>query len=292
MTVDLSGGQHVSRERIVVGADGAGYHQASRLRQARDQDWVLSRAPGHARSLLDLGCGTGALLEAALERLPRLRKAVGLEASPARAREARSRLAVYGDRVTVRAADLLSGPDLADRFDLITMTSVVHWLYPREDEVLGWVARHLAQPGAFLITTYHPVTSRDGLGGTDELVQEALGTLGVTDVPGALAAHGIAPIGLRNRPVSALEDLLRAHFTIEAAEERPATVKVSDAGEYQRFHAATFGTYYSQVAGDGRQEEFLRALGAAAMRRMRRQGYVTSMPVRLWACTGQQRQDP
>ena len=56
------------------------------------------------------------------------------------------------------------------------------------------------------------------------------------------------------------------------------------AEEYQRFHAATFGTYYSRIVAADRQEAFFAALGETAVRRMREQGFVTTMPVRLWAC--------
>ncbi|WP_213952542.1 class I SAM-dependent methyltransferase, partial [Escherichia coli] len=39
--------------------------------------------------------------------------------------------------------DLLDLPPLAERFELISMTAVLHWLYPDEERLFRWVARHL-----------------------------------------------------------------------------------------------------------------------------------------------------
>jgi SAM-dependent methyltransferase len=270
---------------IIAAARGyAGYQDASRLRQAQDPGWVLGRAPRDARSLTDLGCGTGALLTAAIELLPDLRRVLGLERSRSRIEEARRLLAPHGSRVEIRYADLLSPPRLGERFDVITMTSVLHWLFPREEEIFDWIAGHLEPGGVFLLTTYHPPVDADGFGGTDDVVREALDRLGFSDPVRAFADHGVIPIGTRSRTADALEHLLATSFTITHVDERPAVVRIGDAREYQRFHAATFGTYYSRIAGEERQAAFFEALGATAERRMRDQGFHTAMPVRLWAC--------
>jgi hypothetical protein len=77
-------------------------------------------------------------------------------------------------------------------------------------------------------------------------------------------------------------ELLDRYFRLEAEGERPAIVRISDPEQYQKFHAATFGTYYSRIAGEARQDDFFEALGSVAANRMRHQDYVTHMPVRLW----------
>ncbi|MGK5531489.1 class I SAM-dependent methyltransferase [Streptomyces sp. URMC 129] len=266
----------------------SGYADASKLRQEHDRDWVLGHVPGEPGVLLDLGSGIGQLLQAALDRFPSLRLAVGLEGSPHRIAEATERLRPYGDRVVLREADL-NAPEppplpAAYRPDVVTMTSVLHWLYPTEERILAWVARHLAPGGTFLVTTYHPARDPHGLGGEDDIVRDALTALGVrrADVPSLLAGGGVLPIATRTRTVADLTDLFGEHFEVVGIAERAAEVTVEDAARYAHFHAATFGDYYSRLVEPARRAAFFRAVGEAAARRQEERGRVSSMPVRLW----------
>jgi SAM-dependent methyltransferase len=261
-----------------------GYADASRLRQEHDRDWVLDRLPHSPEVLVDLGSGIGQLLQAALERHPSVRLAVGLERSEHRIAEAGARLAPYGDRVALHQADLNDPAPLPYRPDAVTMTSVLHWLYPDEDRVLAWIAAHLAPNGVFLLTTYHPARDRDGLGGEDDIVRDALTALGTgrDAVPGLFADSGVLPIGTRTRPADELAALLGRRLNVESFVERGAVVTVEDAAQYEHFHAATFGDYYSRLVEPSRRGEFFRAVGEAAWRRQRELGRVSAMPVRLW----------
>lgn len=271
-----------------------GYDDASRLRQAQDTDWVLSLADRTARSVADLGCGTGALLAAALERLPTATDALGLDREESRLAEARRKLAPFAPRVTSRflRADLRQPPPLVDgatgpvSFDLVTLTSVLHWIHPDEGRLVRWIAARLSPTGAFLLTTHHPARDEHGFGGSDELAREALIRLGypAETVPRLLAAAGVIPIAVRTLSVADTAALLGRYFTIDGADERPAVVRAASGDEYQRFHAATFGTYYSRLVGPQRQEDYFRALGEVAQRRLDTDGHVTRMPVRLWRC--------
>ncbi|MGW3951697.1 class I SAM-dependent methyltransferase [Streptomyces sp. NPDC004752] len=264
-----------------------GYEDASSLRQVHDRDWVLDRVTGEPGVLVDLGSGIGQLLEAALQRHPSLRLAVGLERSEHRIAEAGRRLRPYGARVALHPADLTAPAPLPYRADVVTMTSVLHWLYPVEHRVLAWVRDQLAPGGSFLLTTYHPARDDNGLGGEDDIVRDALTGLGVPreSVPGLLDDHGVLPIATRTRPAAELAELLGEFFTIEDWWEREAVVTVGDAAQYEHFHAATFGDYYASVLAPGLRAEFFRAVGRVAWERQHGQGRVSAMPVRLWKLT-------
>ncbi|WP_326595823.1 class I SAM-dependent methyltransferase [Streptomyces sp. NBC_01803] len=265
----------------------SGYADASRLRQEHDRDWVLDHIPGEPATLVDLGSGIGQLLEAALHRFPSLELAVGLERSPHRITEAAARLKPHGGRVALAEADLNAPAPVPHRPDVVTMTSVLHWLYPTEDRVLAWVREHLAPGGHFLLTTYHPARDEHGLGGEDDIVRDALTALGVprADVPALFAGGGVLPIATRTRTVEDLAALLERDFRTDGTWERDAVVTVADAAQYTRFHAATFGDYYSGLVTPARREEFFRAVGEAAARRQEERGRVSDMPVRLWRLT-------
>ncbi|GHF42646.1 class I SAM-dependent methyltransferase [Streptomyces griseosporeus] len=264
-----------------------GYDDASRLRQVHDRDWVLDRVTGEPGVLVDLGSGIGQLLEAALERFPSLRSAVGLERSAHRIAEATARLRPYGARVALHPADLTAPAPLPYRADVVTMTSVLHWLYPVEHRVLAWVRDHLAPGGSFLLTTYHPARDEHGLGGEDDLVRAALTGLGIPPeaVPELLDDRGVLPIATRTRPADELGELLAGFFTVEEWWEREAVVTVRDAAQYEHFHAATFGDYYASVLDPALHAEFYRAVGRVAEERQRTLGRVSAMPVRLWRLT-------
>ncbi|MFE6132776.1 class I SAM-dependent methyltransferase [Streptomyces sp. NPDC056437] len=272
----------------------AGYADASKLRQEHDRDWVLAQLDAEPQVLLDLGSGIGQLLHAALERFPQLHTAVGLERSPHRISEAQERLRPHGDRFALLQADLTALQPVPYRPDTVTMTSVLHWLYPVEERVFSWVREHLAPGGSFLLTTYHPARDKYGLGGEDDIVREALVALGERrdDVPRLFTAGDVVPIATRTRDVEDLQGLLARYFRIAAVQQRDATVTVEGAAQYAHFHAATFGDYYSRLVEPARRAEFFRAVGEAAARRQQESGRVSHMPVTLWRLTAADRPFP
>ncbi|GHF71574.1 hypothetical protein GCM10018790_56830 [Kitasatospora xanthocidica] len=265
----------------------AGYADASRLRQVQDRDWVLDQVTDAPESLIDLGSGIGQLLQEALERFPGLRRAVGLERSEHRIAEATERLRPYGERAALHRADLTAPEPLPFRAELITQTSVLHWLYPDEERIFAWAAAHLAPGGRFLLTTYHPARDEHGLGGEDELVRDALVALGTPyeEVPGLFARGGVLPIATRTRTVEDLTAVIGPHLRVAGHLERDAVVTVDSAAQYEHFHAATFGDYYSRLVPEERRAAFFRAVGESAWRRRRERGHVSHMPVRLWTLT-------
>lgn len=261
-----------------------GYETTSRLLQLRDRDWVLSRALHQPRHLLDLGCGIGSLLDGAVARWPGLQQVWGIERSPQRVEKARQKLLGAKAEVIIEEGDLLALPDLEQRFDLISMTAVLHWLYPHEERLFKWVAGHLQAQGEFIFTSHHP-SSRNGLGGEDELVVEALQSMQLS-TPDTARQHfedrDVLPMGLRTRPADALRDIVQRHFRITSVASRSAALRIASIEEYQQFHAATFGTYFTPLVPAERVEEFFTRLGEIAQQRMTRQGYVTDIPVNVW----------
>ncbi|MFF2043783.1 class I SAM-dependent methyltransferase [Kitasatospora sp. NPDC058170] len=265
----------------------AGYADASRLRQVQDRDWVLDQLTTAPQTLIDLGSGIGQLLQAALERFPGLRLAVGLERSEHRLAEAAERLRPYGARVALHRADLTVPEPLPHRAEVITQTSVLHWLHPDEERIFAWAAAHLAPGGRFLLTTYHPARDAHGLGGEDELVRDALVALGTPQdaVPGVFERGGVLPIAVRTRTTDDLARVLGPHLAVDGHLERDAVVTVESAEQYEHFHAATFGDYYSRLVPAEQRAAFFRAVGESAWRRQRERGHVSHMPVRLWQLT-------
>ncbi|MET8700079.1 class I SAM-dependent methyltransferase [Kitasatospora sp. NPDC004723] len=262
----------------------AGYADASRLRQVQDRDWVLDQVTGSPQTLVDLGSGIGQLLETALDRHPSLRLAVGLERSEHRIAEATERLTRFPGRTVLHRADLTDPKPLDVRADVVTMTSVLHWLYPVEHRVFRWVADRLAPDGRFLLTTYHPARDAHGLGGEDEIVRDALIATGTEPalVPQVFSEGEVLPIATRTRTVEDLAELLGEFFTVESYLERDAVVTVRDAAQYEHFHAATFGDYYSRLVAPALRPAFFTAVGESAARRQAERGWVSHMPVRLW----------
>lgn len=106
--------------------------------------------------VLDIGCGTGALLEALAARGPKA-TLEGIDLSPKMLARAQSRL---GDRAQLRvgSADTLSYPDAS--FDIVVSSSMLHYVPRPHSPVLVEWARVLRPGGTMVITDWN----RDYLG--------------------------------------------------------------------------------------------------------------------------------
>lgn len=115
---------------------------------ALEQAVVEALPPGDLGRLLDIGTGTGRLLE---HLAPRVSLGLGIDASPAMLALARARLARKGlDHCRVRRADMYRLPLGDGGFDLVVMQMVLHYA---EDPAaaLGEAARMLSAGGRLVI---------------------------------------------------------------------------------------------------------------------------------------------
>jgi SAM-dependent methyltransferase len=125
--------------------------RASQEHLAEQFEFTIAEGLGAATRLLDVGCGTGSLVAAAVERLGV--KAWGVDSSKemlARARGRRVRGAAFKH---AQADDL---PFRAGWFDAVTMRLVVHALGDRRRPALAEVRRVLAPEGRLFIWTFAP----------------------------------------------------------------------------------------------------------------------------------------
>lgn len=99
--------------------------------------------------LLDIGCGTGVLLEQVGARWPTVH-AVGVDLSREMLAVAQRRL---GDRTPLVEADVSNLPFASDSFDVIVSNSSLHY-WPNPKLALAEVARVLRQPGELVITDW------------------------------------------------------------------------------------------------------------------------------------------
>lgn len=109
---------------------------------------VLATLPtNRATRLLDIGCGTGALLELVA---PRVESALGVDASRDMLALARTRLAERGSaHVTVRQADMYRLPLADGGFDIATLQMVLH--YAEDPAAALAEAARVLKPGGRLV---------------------------------------------------------------------------------------------------------------------------------------------
>ncbi|MDY7087159.1 MAG: class I SAM-dependent methyltransferase [Actinomycetota bacterium] len=109
-------------------------------------------------SVLDLGCGPGALSARALSAFPAAR-VTAVDHDPMLLRIAERALTPYGERFRVVDADLASPwwPDAVgpDRFDAVVSSTALHWLSPAELLAVLHDSAALLAPGGLLLNADH-----------------------------------------------------------------------------------------------------------------------------------------
>jgi SAM-dependent methyltransferase len=125
--------------------------RASSDQLAEQLEFTIAHGLGAATRLLDVGCGTGALVAAASERLGV--RAWGVDASEPMLAKARARR-VRGAAFKLAQADDL--PFRAGWFDAVTLRLVVHALGERRPAAFGEARRVLATGGQLFIWTFAP----------------------------------------------------------------------------------------------------------------------------------------
>ncbi len=145
------------------------------------------------RNLLDLGTGTGRMLELLA---PRAGRAVGVDQSAAMLALARARIDQAGLRhVSLRQGDIYAPPVERDAYDLVVIHQVLHFL-DDPARALAEAARALA-PGGRLAVVDFDAHDQEFL--RDEFAHRRLG-FAVEEVEGYLAEAGLAAIRAERVP--------------------------------------------------------------------------------------------
>lgn len=133
----------------------AGYDRRWRKFSERTHGEVLGALPGDVQGrVLDIGCGTGALLEKLLERYPDI-QAYGADVNKAMLAEARKKL---GNRVKLRLQTPERLPEFAEPFDVIISSNVLHYIENPTDWLVQM--RDMLKPGGLLILQDLSASSR------------------------------------------------------------------------------------------------------------------------------------
>jgi SAM-dependent methyltransferase len=186
------------------------------IKAAYDRPTLLAMAGDvRGRRVLDVGCATGALSEALVERGAQV---VGIDLNERFLERARARL---GDRATFHRADLAQPLEMlrAGSFDLVAASLVLHYL--RDWTVpLREFARVLRPGGALILSTHHPTQDLALVGAEGSYFDTLL--LADTWRKGGQAYT----MHFYHRPLSAIVDALRdAGFRIDRIPEpRPDPV--------------------------------------------------------------------
>jgi ubiquinone/menaquinone biosynthesis C-methylase UbiE/DNA-binding transcriptional ArsR family regulator len=145
------------------------------------------------RNLLDLGTGTGRMLELLA---PRAARAVGVDQSAAMLALARARIDQAGLRqVSLRQGDIYAPPVERNGYDLVVIHQVLHFL-DDPARALAEAARALA-PGGRLAVVDFDAHDQEFL--RDEFAHRRLG-FAVDEVEGCLAAAGLTGIRAERVP--------------------------------------------------------------------------------------------
>jgi ubiquinone/menaquinone biosynthesis C-methylase UbiE/DNA-binding HxlR family transcriptional regulator len=148
--------EHAEAARHYFAENAAEWDTIRALHVAEDRvEAAILKAVGGKRftSLLDLGTGTGRMLELLA---PLYDRAVGIDASPNMLAVARANLDRAGiANAQVRLGDIYSLPLARDAFDVVTIHQVLHYLDDPE-RALAEAARVLRPGGRMLIVDFAP----------------------------------------------------------------------------------------------------------------------------------------
>jgi 3' terminal RNA ribose 2'-O-methyltransferase Hen1 len=139
------------------GADVLGWSETSTASHEARLDAVMEHlAAAGVETVLDLGCGSGALLERLLAR-PELRRIVGIDASPLALREAEARTTSddgsRDDRLTLRCGSVTTVDADLVGFDAAVLVETIEHLDPAHLSRLEHSLFARLKPGLVLITT-------------------------------------------------------------------------------------------------------------------------------------------
>jgi SAM-dependent methyltransferase len=223
--------------------------------------------------VLDIGCGTGAqLLQVGPDAGGRL---VGVDISPEACNRARTKLAEFGDRVSIECADLLElSPERLGTFDVISNIGVIIVVpEPVRRRILELIGRCLRPGGVALVSYYAGTvpalrakvhrTLRAATGGmpASEAVPAARNWLKwlagqLAEAPGA--DHMRAAIAQSQK----LSDVMLFH---EALNNESEAIQTSWMERELAAHGLSFATYLPSAGLEAHSKSLDRALAADAL---------------------------
>ena len=114
---------------------------------------VARHIPDHPKPAVaaDLGCGTGNVLLAMLEKA---KNVIGVDGSPRMLELARRRFTNQGGRVSLRIGDLSHLPLRDGEADVVSLNMVLHHV-PSPVEILSEIRRVLARSGLLILTDFN-----------------------------------------------------------------------------------------------------------------------------------------
>ncbi|MEM6742214.1 MAG: class I SAM-dependent methyltransferase [Pseudomonadota bacterium] len=241
-------------------------------------DWLVEAVDVERhRSALDLGCGSGALLELCHARLPAGTRLAGLDMS-------RDELALAAARLPEGRADLHEGraQSLAPFADASIDVVLCHWALTLMDPVapvLSEVARILAPGGRFAALVDGPMERAPGY--------EAVHDLIYAHVQRELPDYGRLDLG-DPRVRNSRDILLLAEAAFPGAERRCEPNVVSLTGPSAEVAREAAGFFYAAfVLSAAARAEMLRDLAGLLERQAGSTTVVFAMPVnRLWVTLG------
>jgi len=119
---------------------------------------------GDSPRILDLGCGTGSLMEAVLAGMPASR-AVGIDLDSTLLPLARARLARFGRRADLRLGDLREdgwAVNLGGQFDAAVSATALHWISPEQLAALYRRVAGVLKPGGIFLNADHVASESSG----------------------------------------------------------------------------------------------------------------------------------
>lgn len=261
-----------------TGPAGGHSHRRTPPPPTLDPEPVLDLIDGDIRTLLDIGCGTGDLLERAASRFGQLDRIVGIDLSEEPAGATRTRLGDLPVASEIHEADIRRAFPPVGTFDCVTMTFSPHWLDPVETIVIHEISRHVGRNGVLVLSTHHPPSG-------EAVVSGALVRLGWSRERADAFSAGDEPAGRHNATTETrLKNLLSPYFDVRRVVERLTEIRVESAEQYRAHHRAVFGERYADRLAADERDAFLAALGEEAMARMERHGHVTALPTRIRRC--------
>ncbi len=208
------------------------YAVSSSLRQSKDIPWIIRLLPkSEYNNFADICCGSGNFIKEIINT-KRINYVLGIDKSSSMLKQAKKTFSEikssYPYHKDLICTDLtINTPQLHKKFDLITMMSALHWLYPNEQKIMNWIHTQMNSQGDFIFTSYHPHENYNQVGGTDLIVLEAIKRLGINQNK----LNNFILMSTRTRAINDIHQLISPWFLIKQIETKEATMYINNIKE-------------------------------------------------------------